>query len=70
MKPPGIPLSLGGFFLFGWRLAFFFIFGIKITTWNVGSYQLREAQSAYDGNFTLENGDLRPENTYFWENIL
>ena len=34
-----------------------------------GSYQLREAQTAYNGNFDLGNSDLRSENTYFWENI-
>jgi putative transposase len=28
-----------------------------------GSYQLREAQTAYKGNFGLGNRDLRPENT-------
>jgi REP element-mobilizing transposase RayT len=34
-----------------------------------GSYQLREAQTTYNGNFDQENSDLRSENTYFWENI-
>jgi putative transposase len=37
-----------------------------------GSCQLREAQGAYkayNGNFDLENSDLRSENTYFGETI-
>jgi len=34
-----------------------------------GSYQLREPQTAYTGNFGVENGDLRSENTYFSENL-
>ncbi len=36
---------------------------------NNGSYELRELQTAYTGNFGVENGDLRSENTYFWENL-
>jgi hypothetical protein len=47
--------------------------GIKGKGWEIlggnGSYQLREAQTAYSGNFDLGNSDLRSENTYFWENI-
>jgi len=31
-----------------------------------GLYHLREAQSAYNSNFTIENGVLRAKNTYFW----
>ncbi len=34
-----------------------------------GSYQLREPQTAYTGNFDLENSDLRSRNSYIWENI-
>ena len=34
-----------------------------------GSYQLKDPETAYTGNFDMENGDLRFENAYFWENI-
>jgi hypothetical protein len=27
---------------------------------------LREAQAAYNSNFTPENSDVRAKNTYFW----
>jgi hypothetical protein len=30
-----------------------------------GSYQLREAQTAYNGNFDLGKRGLKSENTYF-----
>jgi len=29
-------------------------------------YHLREAQAAYNSNFTPEKGVLRAKNTYFW----
>jgi putative transposase len=32
-----------------------------------GSYELREPRAAYKGVFGHKNGDLRPENTYFWD---
>ena len=31
-----------------------------------GLYHLREAQAAYNSDFTPENSDLRAKNTYFW----
>ena len=34
-----------------------------------GSYQLKDPETAYTGNFDMENGDLRFENAYFGENI-
>jgi putative transposase len=35
-----------------------------------GSYQLREPPAAYKGILGYENGGLRVENTYFWEDNL
>jgi hypothetical protein len=32
-----------------------------------GVYELRESEISYRGNFTDENGDLRPQNTYSWD---
>ncbi len=32
-----------------------------------GSYELREPEIPYNTNFGLENADLRPENTLYWE---
>jgi hypothetical protein len=32
-----------------------------------GFYYLREAQVPYNSDFTIENSDLRAENTYFLE---
>jgi putative transposase len=32
-----------------------------------GVYELREPEIPYGVNFTNENGDLRPKNTYFWD---
>jgi len=32
-----------------------------------GSYELREPATAYEGDFGLENGDLRPQNTFYWD---
>jgi REP element-mobilizing transposase RayT len=34
------------------------------------SYELREPAIPYGANFTPENGLLRIENTYFWDNII
>jgi hypothetical protein len=34
------------------------------------SYELREPGISYGGNFTPENGRLRPQNTYFWNDIV
>ncbi len=31
-----------------------------------GMYHLREAQAAYNSNFSPENGVLSAKNTYFW----
>jgi putative transposase len=31
-----------------------------------GAYHLREAQAAYNSDFTHENSELRAKNTYFW----
>ena len=33
------------------------------------SYELREPAVSYGGNFTHENGLLRLQNTYFWDDI-
>ena len=33
---------------------------------NNGAYELREAAAPYKGDFDPENGVLRLENTYFW----
>jgi hypothetical protein len=35
-----------------------------------GKYQLREPTIPYKPVFTPENADLRPKNTYFWDDIL
>ena len=32
-----------------------------------GSYELRESEVSYEANFGHENGDLRQENAFFWE---
>jgi len=32
-----------------------------------GVYELREPEILYSLDFTYENGDLRSENTYFWD---
>jgi len=32
--------------------------------------KLREPAVPYGGNFTPENGILRPQNTYFWDDIV
>ncbi len=32
-----------------------------------GSYELRESPAPYKGIFGYENGVLRPQNGYFWE---
>jgi hypothetical protein len=32
-----------------------------------GVYELREPETPYSLNFSDENGDLRPPNTYFWD---
>ena len=32
-----------------------------------GSYELRDPEISYNGNFDPENGDLRQENTFFWD---
>jgi len=40
---------------------------------NVGSkksYKLREPAIPYGGNFTPENGLLRLQNTYYWDDIV
>ena len=34
---------------------------------NNGAYELREPTASYKGDFGLENGVLRLENTYFWD---
>ena len=34
------------------------------------SYELREPAIPYGANFTPENGLLRLENTYFWDDII
>ena len=34
------------------------------------SYELREPAVSYGGNFTPENGLLRLQNTYFWDDII
>jgi len=34
------------------------------------SYELREPAFPYGGNFTPENGLLRLQNTYFWNDII
>jgi hypothetical protein len=34
------------------------------------SYELREPGVPYGANFTPENGLLRHQNTYFWNNII
>jgi len=34
------------------------------------SYELREPAVSYGGNFTPENGLLRLQNTYFWDDIV
>jgi hypothetical protein len=34
-----------------------------------GRYQLKEPVLSYKANFNPENNDLRPENTYFWDDI-
>jgi REP element-mobilizing transposase RayT len=31
------------------------------------SYELRESEVSYEANFQAENGDLRQENTFFWD---
>jgi hypothetical protein len=33
------------------------------------SYQLREPAIAYGAHFGVENSDMAPENTYFWDVI-
>jgi hypothetical protein len=33
------------------------------------SYELREPAVSYGGNFTPENGLLRLQNTYYWDDI-
>ena len=32
-----------------------------------GSYELRDPEISYNGHFDPENGDLRQENTFFWD---
>jgi len=34
------------------------------------SYELREPAVSYGGNFTHENSLLRPQNTYFWDDMI
>ena len=36
---------------------------------NNGAYELREPVAPYMGVFNSENGVLRLENTYFWDEI-
>ena len=33
------------------------------------SCELRELTASYGGNFTPENGPLRPQNVYYWDDI-
>ena len=35
-----------------------------------GSYELRESPAPYKGIFGYENGILRPQNEYFWEDTV
>lgn len=37
---------------------------------NNGAYELREPAVPYKGNFDRENGFLRLENTYSWNDIV
>jgi len=37
---------------------------------NNGAYELQEPAAPYKGDFDLENGALRLENTYFWNDAL
>jgi len=32
-----------------------------------GSYELREPEVSYEANFDPENGDLRQENAFYWD---
>jgi hypothetical protein len=32
-----------------------------------GSYELRDAETPYGAVFSLQNGDLRDENTFYWD---
>jgi hypothetical protein len=32
-----------------------------------GIYELRESEVSYGAHFGLENGDLRQENAFFWD---
>ena len=34
------------------------------------SYELREPAFPYGGDFTPKNGLLRPQNTYYWDDIV
>jgi len=34
---------------------------------NGGSYELRESEVSYEANFSPENGHLRQENAFFWD---
>jgi len=47
--------------------------GIKVKGREVveanGRYQLKEPAISYMPIFTPENGDLRPKNAYFWDDI-
>ena len=32
-----------------------------------GFYELPESEVSYEANFSHENGDLKQENTFFWD---
>jgi len=32
-----------------------------------GSYELRDAETPYGAVFSPQNGDLRDENTFYWD---
>jgi putative transposase len=40
----------------------------RAVTGGDGSYELRDPPAAYEGIFGHQNGVLKPENEYFWEN--
>jgi len=37
---------------------------------SIKSYEVREPGICYGGDFTPKNGLLRPQNTYYWDDIV